>query len=83
MYSMPVEISLWGKPENQQTAVNQLKKSGFYLTGGTQPGTSTGSGASSSQATAEYSFAAIEPRRTYLTPAEVSFIRLINLMIFQ
>ncbi|XP_060598752.1 uncharacterized protein LOC132752443, partial [Ruditapes philippinarum] len=72
MYSMPVDISLWGKPENQKEAVDKLKKSGFYLTGGTQPVTSPGSGMSSSSLGAsEFSLAAIEPRRTYLTPAEV------------
>ncbi|XP_045179859.2 helicase-like transcription factor isoform X2 [Mercenaria mercenaria] len=71
MYSMPVEISLWGKPENQQASVDKLKKSGFYLTGGTQPATSNGSGASSSLGATDYAFAAIQPRRTYLTPAEV------------
>ncbi|XP_052769521.1 helicase-like transcription factor [Mya arenaria] len=69
MYKMPVDLSLWGKPEHQATVVNRLKSCGYYLTGGSH--VSPSGAASSSQEAALGTFATIQPRRTYLTPAEV------------
>ena len=72
VYSMPVDISLWGKPENQTEAVDKLKKYGVYLFGGTQPVTNPGSDVpSGSLGASEFALSAIQPRQTYLTPAEV------------
>ena len=34
IYSLPVDITLWGLPEKHMEASNKLKQSGYYLTGG-------------------------------------------------
>ena len=74
VYTMPIDITLWGKPEHQAQAVAKLKQCGFYLTGGTpiQHRPVTGSqGPSGSQGAANHVVMYAEPRRTFLTPAEV------------
>ena len=69
IYSMPVDITLWGKPEKQAEAVMKLKQNGYYLTGGA-PVMESGASNSSQSATNHVVMYA-EPRRTFLTPAEV------------
>ncbi|KAK3589957.1 hypothetical protein CHS0354_034979 [Potamilus streckersoni] len=68
MYSVPVDLTLWGLPKKHKVAVDKLKQYGYSLTGGASqslgpvPGTSQSTGPG---------YGLHNPRRTYLTPAEV------------
>ena len=67
VYSMPIDLTVWGKPgDNEKAAVEKLKYHGFYLSHESQK--SNKSGATSSQEMASFTAG----RSVWLSPAEVN-----------
>ena len=67
IYSLPVDITLWGLPEKQGEASLKLKQSGYYLTGGAPIMQAATSSAGATNHVVMYA----EPRRQILTASEV------------
>ncbi|XP_071164923.1 helicase-like transcription factor [Mytilus edulis] len=59
-YSMPIDISLWGRQENQETVMNKLRLHGF-----------TGYTPTYQESIPSSSMGYLTPKRTFLSPAEV------------
>ena len=67
VFSMPVDITLWGLPDKQAIATMKLKQSGYYLTGGAP----IMQAATSSTGATNHVVMYAEPKRTVLTAIEV------------
>nr|XP_022335215.1 helicase-like transcription factor [Crassostrea virginica] len=69
-FSMPVDISLWGKPEHKHETVAQLERAGIRVKVTSDPeGGYLGSSAGPSSSSMMYGV--VSNRRTFLTPSEV------------
>ena len=64
-YSMPIDISLWGRQENQETVMNKLRLHGF-----------TGYTPTYQESIPSSSMGYLTPKRTFLSPAEVSIFKI-------
>ena len=72
---MPVDISLWGKPEHKHETVAQLERAGIWVKVTSDPeGGYLGSSAGPSSSSMMYGV--VSNRRTFLTPSEVSVGRI-------
>ncbi|XP_052276249.1 helicase-like transcription factor isoform X3 [Dreissena polymorpha] len=72
VFSMPIDLTLWGKPEHHGEAVSKLKGCGYFLTGGSPLSSAVGASLSQGPSNGgQRIMQPCQPRRTYLTPAEV------------
>jgi len=74
VFSMPVDLTLWGSPEKKMEVVTNLRKHGFFVQDGVSQVTSGGKifGSSQPQHCESGSRSASAPsRRTFLTPTQV------------
>ncbi|KAL3846898.1 hypothetical protein ACJMK2_017850 [Sinanodonta woodiana] len=67
-YSMPVDLTLWGLPQKRKAAVDKLNQYGYSLNDGASQSSGPVPGTPQSAGPGNYWY---NPRRTYLTPAEV------------
>lgn len=65
-FSMPVDISLWGKPEHKQGTITRLERSGIMMKVAPDPVGGAIGGPSTSMM-----YGVVSNKRTFLTPSEV------------
>jgi len=68
IYSMCIDLTFWGLPEKTAEVLGLLKAGGFY------PTVKSEAGSSDSHYGQGFSFQSAPPRRTFLSPADVSSV---------
>jgi hypothetical protein len=71
-YSMPVDITLWGKPADKHQTISRLERSGMRLRVTSDPAGMRGDMGSLPGPSSGMTYGVVSNRRTFLSPAEVT-----------
>ncbi|XP_048732232.2 helicase-like transcription factor isoform X3 [Ostrea edulis] len=70
-FSMPVDITLWGKPVHKQQTITRLERSGMKIKVASDSAGVRGDMGSLPGSSSGFTYGVVSNRRTFLTPAEV------------